>query len=251
VTARAAQDPSQRIAEKGREALHERLRAAFEEAAAAHREVLALDAAGIERMVQQAVDRADGLQWRRALATAATEELGIGLGEALGHPAVARAQKIVGAPSYEEGLAAVAKGEQPPPGSGTAEAVEEDAEPEVEPAPLQVERGREDGLPITVGVVHLDGLRELEGQGALELHFSEQGLEVIRLSDRLALVSFAWSDVGGLGVEPRRGRRWRRRGAQVIIGALGREQTFDAPDVDAEELRRRLAPVIAKLGSDG
>ncbi len=89
-----------------------RLRPAFQEAAAAHRDALSLDDEQIEQMVQKAADRADGLQWRRALASVATEQLGIGLGEALGHPAVARAQAIVGAPSYEEALSAL--GAEPP-----------------------------------------------------------------------------------------------------------------------------------------
>ena len=42
--------------------------------------------------MQSAADRADGLQWRRALAEVAAEELGVTSPEALSHPAVARAQ---------------------------------------------------------------------------------------------------------------------------------------------------------------
>jgi hypothetical protein len=102
---------ARRIAERGRDTLVARLRPAFEEAAASHSDVLQLDEQQLERMVQRAADRADGLQWRRALAAVATEELGITLGEALGHPAVARAQAIVGAPSYEESLARIAPAE--------------------------------------------------------------------------------------------------------------------------------------------
>jgi hypothetical protein len=107
------EDTAQQIAEQGREALVERLRPAFKEAAAAHSDVLPLDDDQIEEMVQRAADRADGLQWRRALASVASQELGIGLGEALAHPAVARAQEIVRAPSYEEALAAVTAGRAP------------------------------------------------------------------------------------------------------------------------------------------
>jgi hypothetical protein len=103
---------ARRIAEQGREALVARLRPAFQEAASAHRDALSLDDEQLEQMVQKAADRADGLQWRRALASVATEQLGIGLGEALSHPAVARAQAIVGAPSYEEALSAL--GAAPP-----------------------------------------------------------------------------------------------------------------------------------------
>ncbi len=98
-------DNARRIAARGREALVARLRPAFEQAAASHSDVLELDSEQLDRMVQNAADRADGVQWRRALASVATEELGLSLGEALSHPAVARAQEIVGAPSYEESLA--------------------------------------------------------------------------------------------------------------------------------------------------
>jgi hypothetical protein len=101
---------ARRIADRGRDELIARLRPAFEEAASAHADVLQLDDEQLEKMIQRAADRADGLQWRRALAAVATQELGIGLGEALTHPAVARAQAIVGAPSYEESLAALGQG---------------------------------------------------------------------------------------------------------------------------------------------
>ncbi len=95
------------IAQHGRDALVARLRPAFEEAAAAHADVLEIGPEQLESMVQEAADSADGLQWRRALAAVASEELGISLGEALGHPVLTRAQEIAGAPSYEESLASL------------------------------------------------------------------------------------------------------------------------------------------------
>lgn len=96
------EDTAHRIADRGRDALVARLRPAFEQAAATHADLLELDSDQLDRMVQNAADNADGLQWRRALASVATEELGIGLGEALSHPAVERAQSIVGAPSTRQ-----------------------------------------------------------------------------------------------------------------------------------------------------
>jgi hypothetical protein len=93
------------IAARGREALVERTRTAYSDAVAAHADVISLDDEHIEAMVQSAVDRADGLQWRRALADVAAEEFGISATEALSHPAVLRAQTLVGAPSYEQSLA--------------------------------------------------------------------------------------------------------------------------------------------------
>ncbi len=101
---------ARQIAEHGRDALLERLRPAFEEAAAAHADVLQLDSEQLESMVQRAADRADALQWRRALATVAAQQLGLELGDALEHPAVVRAQEIVGAPSYEDSLAELTAG---------------------------------------------------------------------------------------------------------------------------------------------
>jgi hypothetical protein len=51
-------------------------------------------------MVQAAAERADGLQWRRALAGVAVDELNISLGEAIHHPAVLRATVLLGVPGY-------------------------------------------------------------------------------------------------------------------------------------------------------
>jgi hypothetical protein len=146
VTTETLEHTARRIAEQGRDALVARLRPAFEQAAATHGEGLDLDSEQLERMVQRAADRADGLQWRRALAQVATEQLGIGLGEALGHPAVARAQAIVGAPSYEDALgdlggaaaddggsaAPAASEEEPASAEQPADEAEEDAPKESE-----------------------------------------------------------------------------------------------------------------------
>jgi hypothetical protein len=96
---------ARRIAARGRDALIERLRIAYSDAAAAHADLISLDDERIEAMVQSAADRADGLQWRRALAAVAAEELGLSSSDALAHPAVVRAQSLVGAPSYEQSLA--------------------------------------------------------------------------------------------------------------------------------------------------
>ncbi len=105
---------AQQIAARGRDALVERLRTAYADAAAAHADIVSLDDARIEALVQGAADRADGLQWRRALAGVAAEELGVSVSEALSHPAVARAQTLVGAPSYEQSLAELIARPVPP-----------------------------------------------------------------------------------------------------------------------------------------
>ncbi|HWD70013.1 MAG TPA: hypothetical protein VG293_07440 [Solirubrobacteraceae bacterium] len=119
------------IAERGRDALVERMRAAYGDAAAAHADLISLDEARIEAMAQSAADRADGLQWRRALAAVAADALGLSPTEALAHPAVVRAQALVGAPSYEQSLAELIARPVPLPvptaenGSGAGASVEE------------------------------------------------------------------------------------------------------------------------------
>ena len=106
---------ARRIADRGQDALLGRLRTAYADAAAAHADLISLDSEQIEAMVQSAADNADGLQWRRALADVAAEELGVTVSEALTHPAVARAQALVGAPSYEQSLAEMIARPVPPP----------------------------------------------------------------------------------------------------------------------------------------
>jgi hypothetical protein len=108
---------ARRIADRGQDALVERLRTAYSDAAAAHADLISLDDQQIEAMVQAAAENADGLQWRRALAGVAAEELGVSVTEALTHPAVARAQALLGAPSYEQSLAELIARPVPPPAS--------------------------------------------------------------------------------------------------------------------------------------
>lgn len=105
----ADEQVAQRLAARGRDTLVERLRLAYTQAAEVHADVLSIDGDRLETIVQGAADRADGLQWRRALAEVASGELGISLTDALAHPAVARAQELVGAPTYEDSLAALSR----------------------------------------------------------------------------------------------------------------------------------------------
>ena len=201
----------------------------------AHADVFEPDPEKLERMVQRAAEQADGLQWRRALAIAATEELGIGLGEALGHPTVARAQALVGAPSYEEGLAAITEGKARPPAipaSATATgdleepAAREADHPETQAAEVPAGLAKE-GLDVHIGVLYLDGLPELSGVGNLELRFSEDGLDIVREIDDTARVHFDWTELQGVEVQPWRARRRRRHSARVIVSATSRQGTFE------------------------
>jgi len=273
---------ARRIADRGREALLSRLRPAFQEAAAAHSDVLRLDDEQLEQMVQRAADRADGLQWRRALAGVATEELGIGLGEALGHPAVVRAQAIVGAPSYEASLDAL--GSAPEAGDGQPAAqVEEPRADGDEPAPDGEEPAADDEEPVADGeapsaddepptehqspattevpalepysadgpqvlrlaAVHLGGIANLEpAEAGIELRLSEDGLDIARGPQEL-LGRLRWAEIRSLDVPPARGLRRRRRGggAQVVIRTRHGDASFEIPAASAEELDGQLNPL--------
>jgi hypothetical protein len=93
---------AERIAEQGRRELHARLRTAFRHQAAARPEPVELSDEELDTLVGAAAGRAGGVLWRRALAQAGAEALGIDLAEAISHPAVQRAHELVGAPPYED-----------------------------------------------------------------------------------------------------------------------------------------------------
>jgi hypothetical protein len=230
---------ARRIAERGEDALIARLRGAFEEAAAAHADALALEDGQLERLVQGAAERADGLQWRRALAAVATDELGIGLGEALGHPAVVRAHAILGAPSYEAGLARLG------PLAGHPETGEIEVHLAVTDSREREQHeseADEPGLPIRVTATHLGGIADLASpEPGVELWFSEEGLDIIRPSKE-PLGRLTWDEVRGLEVPEMRGRFARRRRSQAYLVIRGQEgdASFEVPGMTPEELREQL-----------
>ena len=146
----ANEQVAQRLAAQGRAALLERLRQAYTQAAEAHADVLSIDADRTEMLVQGAADRADGLQWRRALADVASRELGISLIEALAHPAIVQAQELLGAPSYESSLAALAKRPASEPSGTTSWSAVPTAAAAGEPGPAAVPERRPDAGPADV-----------------------------------------------------------------------------------------------------
>jgi hypothetical protein len=248
---------ARRIADHGREALVARLRPAFAEAAAAHADVIALDDEQIERMVQSAADRADGLQWRRALAGVAVDELGIGLAEALDHPAVQRAQEIAGAPSYEDALAGLTPARAPDAREDKED--ETDDQEELEPG----DAGRDDLEPdgdellegpaqgaddrvVTFRAVHVDGMAGLASpEPDLRLTFSGRFIEVSRRRGGDPIARLPWTRIQELEVASARGRlgRRRREDARIIVRGEDSNVTFEIPGVSADEARSRLEPI--------
>jgi hypothetical protein len=216
------------IAERGRDALVGRLRGAFHEAASTHAAALTLEDGQIEEMVQRAADRADGLQWRRALASVASEELGIGLGEALGHPAVVRAHAIVGAPSYEDELAELGP------------------LPDLPEPSVAVENGDRHEIHIRVTGIHLGGIAGLSSpEPGVELWFSDDGLDIIRATKE-PFGRLSWAELRALEVPDVRSRFARRRRPEAFLVVRGQEgdASFEIPGVTPQALREQLAPVL-------
>lgn len=116
------QDPVSAIASRGRELLLEHVRDAYAEAARAEADIIDFDPPRLEELARQAAARADGVQWRRALAEAAAEHFQITVTDALARPEVIEAQHLVGAPSYEQSLAELV-GEPMEPPAAAAEPV--------------------------------------------------------------------------------------------------------------------------------
>lgn len=229
------------IAERGREALLERLRAAFRDAADAHAAALKLDRSELERMVQRASDRADGLQWRRALAAVAAERFGIGLGEALSHPAVVRAHAILGAPSYEEGLARLGPLPVAPPAFAASDDQEETRDGEAD--------GSEpEASSIQVTGTHLGGIAALASpEPGVELWFSDDGLDIIRPTKE-PLGRLTWAELRALEVLAAGGRFSRRRRPHAYLVVRGEEgdASFEIPGITPDELRVQLGPVLER-----
>lgn len=204
---------ARRIADRGREALVQRLRVVFAQTAQAHRGSGAVDPQRLEQEVQAAADRADGASWRRALAGVAVHELGISLGEAVEHPAVRRAQAMLGVPAYEPDLV------PEPPAS-----------------------------PIRVAAVHLGGIEMLrEGDRQIELRFSEAGLDVIDTRGGESIGRLTWDEIAEVQF-PRRRRSIRRRpsGAELVVRTDRGQARFELSGLDSEQAREHLAPILTR-----
>jgi hypothetical protein len=253
---------AKRIAVRGREQLIARLRPAFEQAAAPYGDTLALDPETLEQMVQTAAERADGVLWRRSLAAAAREELGLELGEALIHPAVQRAQALAGAPPYHpssDGTAASAPREKAAPPNQEAEnaAPAADATPAADAAPTEEAVPRAEPEPeltpnaIRLPAVHLGGIGNLsKGEASLELRFSDAGLDIVRTENSSTLGRLGWQEIEALETPRARGRRRRRRRAQLLIRTSRGEAHFEIPGVSEAELLAYIEPLFAARRRD-
>lgn len=208
----SATSPEQ-IAERAREDLHARLRAAFEHQLAARPLSVAPAEEQLEQLVDAAAARADPVLWRRCLAGAAADAFGIGLAEALSHPAVIGAQEIG------------ARAASPAPV----------AEPE--PGPQAVR----------LAAVHLGGIESLaRGESDIELRFSDAGLDILKASSGTGIGRLTWSEIKSVSFSrSRRGLRAGRRSELQVETVRGRA-SFELPGMTDRRLREQLEPLIAQ-----
>src|SRR5450432_1006112 len=205
---------TERVAQRGREVVVQRLRSAFAHQAAARGGGGDLDSARLDRMVEEAAARAGEALWRRSLAEAAIEELGIDLPDALAHPVLAEAQELIDAQTD----APLPAADAPPE---TAEPTElqphlqfgsdlqrheprrpHRSEPYAEPVPMIA-----DPHALRLSAVHLSGIETLyQGDDDLELRLSEAGLDVLKRSNGAAIGRLEWSEIETVALPaPKRG----------------------------------------------
>jgi hypothetical protein len=245
------------IAQRGREVVLERLRAAFAHQAAT-RDAVDLDPARLEEFVQDAAARAGGALWRRSLAEAAMQQLGIDLPEALEHPALKRAEELVHPPAYVATPAAV----EPEPTPAETHATETYATEThaTEPDAIETdaaEMDRHDGvLPsgaqpeaLRLSAVHLNGIETLRhGDRDIELRLSDAGLDVLTRSTGAAIGRLEWREIESVELPPpRRGLRAGRRSRELHVSTGRGEAQFELPGLTDEELHEHLEPTLARL----
>ncbi|MGZ4174956.1 MAG: hypothetical protein ACXVUX_01910 [Solirubrobacteraceae bacterium] len=225
----ASELSAERIAERAREDLHDRLRAAFAHQLAVRPLTIALGDGQLDQLVDAAAARAGGVLWRRCLAGVAADALGIGLAEAVSHPEVQRAHELVGAPPYEETDVAPAQTAQ------TAQTAAPEPEPEPGPGALRV------------AAVHLGGIESLRrGEDDLELRFSAAGLDVLKASSGAAIGRLGWTEIESVSFSrSRRGLRAGRRQELHVETARGRA-SFELPGLSDRQLQEDLEPLLAR-----
>ncbi len=241
------------IAQRGREVLVQRLRDAFAHQAAM-RDAVDLDPARLEQFVQDAAARAGGALWRRSLAEAAMEQLEIDLPQALGHPALTRAQELVQMPAYVPAPAAI---EPETTYAAEIDGADIDAA-EIDGADIDGAGMDRAGGPVPSGAepkalrlsaVHLNGIESLRhGDRDIELRLSNAGLDVLKRSTGAAIGRLEWREIEKVELPPpRRGLRSGRRARELHVSTGRGEAQFELPGLSDEELHEHLEPTLARL----
>jgi hypothetical protein len=220
---------AQQIAQRGRLEVVARLREAFIHEAAATEEVQ-LEPIELEQLVAAATERAGPALWRRSLAAAASEVLGVALPDAIEHPAVRRAHELVGAPAYPapEDLATPL-----PPAGGASGAG---------PIPTPAIGA------LRMPAVHQEGIEALRaGERDLELRVSADGLDVLKASTGATIGRLRWEEITEVRFDRPR-RSLRRRGQEMHVLTHRGRASFGLPDLTDEQRREHLEPLLAAVG---
>ena len=269
----SADPAAEQIAQRGLQELRRRLQTAIAGQVAQDAQGIILSASELDELVSRAAQRAGAELWRRSLAQAGSEILGIGLGEAIGHPAVRTAHQIVGAPPYDEG-ALLRTGLAPPaaeagaPPSGPDVATGDTPGTEAAPS-LQPTRFSEDppaGEPVTspatsardltgdgetpgalrVEAVHMGGIDSLRvGERDLEIRLSAEGIDVLKRSSGAAIGHLLWNEIDE--VQTPRTRHGLRRVQELHLDTPSGRASFELPGISEEQLSDELLPLIDQL----
>ena len=207
----------ERLANGAQGIARERLREELETQAVAAREQHAgdIDPAILDRIADEEAERVKGALLRLSIAEAIAQELGIGIGEALGHPAAARAHEHLRARARQEASRGTVASREP---------------------------------MLLVDAVHLFGIETVEpGDRDIELRFARTGIDVHRPSTSSTLGRLRWDDIKTVSVQrPRRGLPGLRRSAQLVVGTDRGEVTFELIGLSDEEITDHLEPLIAR-----
>lgn len=201
------------LAERARELVRARLRAAIAEQRAGDPEAPAIGDELVDRLVAEVTVDPDDPLWRIALAHALAAERRISIPQALLDPAL--------------GAAGAAAAVAAPPEAGDAS------------------RARQ---ALRFAAVHAHGIETLAaGDADIELRLSEVGLDVLKPSTGSIVGRLEWGEIELMEVRrTRRGLGGFRRVAQLEIATDRGEALFELPDLTDEEVATYLEPMLQR-----
>jgi hypothetical protein len=219
-------DALERIAARARRLVRERLRAVLDGRTAATPAPPGseLDDELLDQIADEEAERADGALLHVAVIHAVSEELGIEIEDALGHPAVDHVRDLLRPVDEAEPADADIAGDDGPR-----------ARPPLERALL-------------LDAVHVFGIETLQpGDSDIELRLADVGIDVRKPSTAETIGRLRWDEVRTVAVQrPRRGLPGRRRPALFVAGTDRGEVTFELPGVSDEEITEHVEPLIAR-----
>lgn len=242
----SADPAAEQIAQRGLQELRRRLQTAITAQAARDAAPVVLSAAELDAFVSGAAQRAGAELWRRSLAQAGSEILGINLRDAIDHPAVRTAHEIVGAPPYDDGHVITTPGPSSPapePAVGVEPA--QPADPGISPGAAG---GEDTPGALRVEAIHMGGIDSLRvGERDLELRLSSEGVDVLKRSSGAAIGHLLWSEIDE--VQTPRTRHGLRRVQELHLDTPHGRASFELPGISEEQLADELLPLIDQLAA--